>query len=157
MQQRILSVAAALLALTLGGAASAQSCSCSSQQVTDGAGAGNANLTTALTGNTVCVAKAGGGWENQEAHVSGGALVDYKRGPGHPVDPRAQVGTWAISGTGANTAVSHTYGSTTYTWKVCTTKSNGKPVAGDSIGFCSNGSASSSISATLKAGTNTPC
>jgi hypothetical protein len=127
------------------------SCSCATQQVTNGSGAGSQNLTDALTGRTVCVAKAGGGWENQEEHVAGGTLRDYKKGPTDPVDPSETVGTWSISGTGASTSVTHNYGSQSYTWFACTTKSNGKPVTGDPISFCSSATGSSVVNATLKA------
>ena len=64
-----------------------------------------------LTGNTVCVVSShpGWGWENQEAHMSGGALVDYKKGPGDPVDPTTPVGTWSVSGTGNTTVINYLY------------------------------------------------
>lgn len=123
-----LSVLAAAVLLGLGSGAQAQSCNCSgAEQVKEPA------LTTTLTGNTVCVAKPGG-WEVQEQHRPGGQLWDYKRGSGHPVDPTAQVGTWAISGSGANSAVTHSYGANVYSYKVCQ--------VGTSItnyGFCPTG------------------
>jgi len=84
--------------------------------VTEGANAAcgdsqimNAALTSLLSGNTVCVSNGSGGWENQEEHVSGGALVDYKKGPGDNVDPTKQVGTWSVSGTDASTVVNYNY------------------------------------------------
>lgn len=93
----------------------------------NGSSANNA-LTTLLTGNTVCVGSSPT-WAAQEYHQSGGALIDYKRGPGHPVDPTGQVGTWSVTGTGTATKVNYTYGSTTYANSVW---SNG----GNSYSFC---------------------
>lgn len=55
---------------------------------------GNA-LNTLIIGNTVCASRNGEKW--QEQHRAGGQLWDYKMGPGHPIDPSKQVGTWSIS------------------------------------------------------------
>ena len=71
------------------------------------------SISTLLTGNTVCVGSPGN-WGAQEFHKSDGNLIDYKKGPSHPVDPTASVGSWSISGTGAATRVNYTYGTTTY-------------------------------------------
>jgi hypothetical protein len=66
---------------------------------------------TLLTGNTVCAGSAPT-FESQELHVNGGALIDYKRGPGNPVDPSKQVGTWAATGAdGRGVFVTYDYGS----------------------------------------------
>ncbi len=77
-------------------------------------------LTTLVQGNTVCVAKVPPQpdpprpmwqWEWQEMHQAGGALIDYKRGPGDPVDPSKQVGTWSITGIdGRGVYVTYNYG-----------------------------------------------
>lgn len=53
------------------------------------------NLTNLITGNTVCATRGSEVW--QEQHRAGGQLWDYKKGPGHPIDPSKQVGTWSIS------------------------------------------------------------
>lgn len=81
-------------------------------------------LRTLLQGNTVCVpvvTVATMDW--QELHQAGGDLVDYKRGPGHPVDPSEKVGTWRITGdvgsSGDGAYVTHAYtGGSSYTYKV---------------------------------------
>ena len=70
-----------------------------------------AAMTTLLEGNTVCVG-AQPTMEAQEFHQAGGALIDYKRGPGHPVDPSKQVGTWKVTG-GRGAFVTHHYGGNT--------------------------------------------
>jgi hypothetical protein len=70
-------------------------------------------LTALLVGNTVCVAS-GSGWEAQEFHQSGGALIDWKQGSPHPVDPTKQVGNWTITGTGADARINYDYGGTVY-------------------------------------------
>lgn len=85
-------------------------------------------LSTLLTGNTVCAVRLTDRW--QEQHVSGGNLIDYKRGPGHPVDPSESVGRWSILGSGANATVVYNYGGGgTFTFRVFA-------VAGNSYSFC---------------------
>ena len=74
-----------------------------------------------LTGNTVCVpAVTRPTMEAQELHRADGALIDFKRGPTHPVDPSKQVGTWAVTGTdGRGIFVTHRYsGGQAYTYAV---------------------------------------
>jgi hypothetical protein len=67
-------------------------------------------MTTLLQGNTVCLpAATQPTMEAQELHQAGGALVDYKRGPGHPVDPSKQVGSWTVTA-GRSVFVTHNYG-----------------------------------------------
>ncbi len=73
-----------------------------------------ATLNALLTGNTVCspptATQPNFLW--QELHQAGGALVDYKRGPGHAVDPTQTVGSWVATGFGVNgirATVTHTY------------------------------------------------
>lgn len=106
------------------------------------------DLTTLLTGNTVC-GRPGASYPGdaadrwQEEHVSGGTLFDYKRGPGHPVDPRTQVGTWLVSATTIRSqpaAVKHTYSPTTvFNWIVFGPTTN---VPGTSVySFCTAGAA----------------
>jgi hypothetical protein len=67
------------------------------------------SLSTALSGNTVCVGSSGN-WANQEWHSGSGSgpLVDWKKG-NDPVDPTKQIGTWAISGSGPSTIVTYSY------------------------------------------------
>jgi hypothetical protein len=50
-----------------------------------------------LSGKTVCVAKSLTE-RYQEYHQAGGALIDYKKGPGHAMDPAKQVGCWRAEG-----------------------------------------------------------
>lgn len=64
----------------------------------------DADLTTLLSGNTVCAIQGGERW--QEEHHANGELWDYKRGDGHPVDPRTRVGRWSVT----NAVVTHDYG-----------------------------------------------
>ena len=77
-----------------------------------------AAMTTLLEGNTVCVG-AQPTMEAQEFHQAGGALIDYKRGPGNPVDPSKQVGTWTVNPGRPNAFVTHNYGGgAVYTYSV---------------------------------------
>lgn len=130
---KLLNIGSAVaLTLMAGGAAAA----CPGTPITGVA------ITSLLTGNTVCVGTAGN-WEAQELHVSGGNLVDFKRGPGHPVDPSETVGSWSVNAA-ANT-VSHNYGAGgTYTYTI-------SPNGGAGYSFCSTAGAPE-ILATVKAG-----
>lgn len=101
-----------------------------------------AAISTLLSGNTVCVGTPGN-WEAQELHVAGGSLVDYKRGPGHAIDPSETVGSWAVNTTAGT--VTHNYGSGgSYTY---TMSANG----GTSYSFCSTAGAPE-IVANIKTG-----
>lgn len=103
------------------------------------------SLTTLLSGNTVCAVRGGDRW--QEEHHAGGVLKDYKRGPTDTIDPMTQVGTWAVSGTGANTAVTYSYtGGSVYSYTVW---DNG----GGSYSFCGAGG----VDFTLRTGTGSGC
>lgn len=105
------------------------------------------SLTTLLDGKTACVAGPGGTWKFQEEHHAGGVLKDYKKGPVNTVDPTKTLGTWVVSGSGANTVVTYNYGTGgTYTYKVW---ANG----GNSYSFCGV----DTVDFTLKAGTGTGC
>lgn len=102
-------------------------------------------LSTVLGNKTVCVGSAPT-WTAQEFHsgATSGSLIDYKRGPGHAVDPSATVGSWAIAGSGNNATVTYSYtGGSTYSWEVF---DNG----GGAFSFCSGGS--SGAEATIKQG-----
>lgn len=81
--------------------------------VTTTQGAGAPSMSSLLTGKTVCVG-ATGNWAAQEFHKSGGDLIDWKKGAGHPTDPTKSVGSWSITGTNTATRVNYTYGASTY-------------------------------------------
>ena len=139
---------AALVALlsTVGSQAQA-ACSCATDLVTNGSTPGNANLKGALGNNTICVAKSGGGWQNQEQHRNDGALLDYKRGTGDPIDPTVQIGTWSYT----DVNVTYTYYlSAPVTYSVCSNVK--KPGNMDSIGFCPSATGTSTIDATIRTG-----
>ena len=96
--------------------------------------AANPQLTTLLTGKTVCDANAT--YDScakhpernpcvikmgiQEQHRSGGQLWDYKMGPSDAVDPTVLVGEWSITGNDADTVVNYAYppGGTPAAYKV---------------------------------------
>ena len=98
------------------------------------------NISAILGGNTVCVPTTTiptMTW--QELHVgtstsTTGALIDFKRGPGHAVDPSETVGTWTVTGTGVgNSTVTHNYGAGgSYTYTV-------HSIGGTIYGFCGAG------------------
>lgn len=72
----------------------------------------NGALLALIPGKTVCAKLGTEQW--QEQHITGGVLVDYKKGPSDPVDPSVPVGTWGI----ASDIVTYTYGSTSYGYTV---------------------------------------
>ena len=95
--------------------------------------AANPQLTTLLTGKTVCDANAT--YNNcvkhpgpncivtmgiQEQHRSGGELWDYKMGSSDAIDPTVRVGDWSITGSDENTVVNYAYppGGTPAAYKV---------------------------------------
>lgn len=104
-------IIATTLVMTLAGLPSAATAACSSPAATRVGSI--ADLTTLLSGKTVCVrsTKPGWTWEWQEVHQANGDLVDYKKGPSDPVDPSKKVGTWTISGNdgGQRAVVTHLY------------------------------------------------
>ena len=131
-----------VLALIAGGA-SAQSCSCASGS--NGSLVTGQALTNLLDGKTVCVGSAPT-WQHQEQHRAGGALWDYKRGPTDAVDKTAQLGTWSLNTSGANSAVTYLYtGGGSHTFKVCAS------TTAATYGFCPVGSNASSITFTTRA------
>jgi hypothetical protein len=76
-----------------------------------------AALTTLLQNRTVCVPAVTVPtmtWQEFHSGTSGvnNNLIDFKRGPGHAVDPSEPVGTWTISGNsgGQQAVVNHNYG-----------------------------------------------
>lgn len=81
-------------------------------------------ISTLLTAKLLC-GRPGSGYTGsaadrwQEEHLANGDLFDYKRGPGHPVDPREKVGTWSVGGSRGPPTVTHAYGPTTaYAWRI---------------------------------------
>lgn len=96
--------------------------------------AADPQLTTLLTGNTVCDSNAT--YDScakhpernpciikmgiQEQHRNGGELWDYKLGPSNVVDPTVRVGDWSITGSDENTVVNYAYppGGTPASYKV---------------------------------------
>lgn len=93
-----------------------------------------AQITTLLSGNTVCVPSVTVPtmtW--QELHKADGVLIDFKRGPGHPVDPSEIVGDWKVFGTDSgNSGIFHNYtGGSTYVYSV-----HGSGVVGTNHSFC---------------------
>jgi hypothetical protein len=85
-----------------------------------------AALNALVNGNTVCASRGADKW--QEQHRAGGQLWDYKMGPGHPIDPSKQVGTWNI----ARNFVTYCY-----TGDKCYSYSVHGPFAGNTYNFCS--------------------
>lgn len=96
-----------------------------------------AAISALLGGNTVCVPTTTiptMTWQELHQGTSGGPLIDYKRGPGHPVDPSETVGSWTVSGSGVgNATVTHAYSGSggTYIYSV-----HGTGIVGTDHSFC---------------------
>lgn len=100
---------------------------------------------TLISTNTVCATRGNEKW--QEQHRSGGALWDYKKGPGDSVDPSKQVGTWIASRTTSSVTYSYTGGSS-YTYTI-------HGPAGGPYSFCTGPNGTEVVSgATFKPGNN---
>lgn len=140
-------IIAATLVMTLAGLPSAATAACSAPAATRVSSV--ADLTTLLSGKTVCVpsTKPGWTWEWQELHQAPNILFDYKKGLNDPVDPSKPVGTWKITGNagGQRALVTHDYrGGQSYEYTVW---NNGN----GTHSFCRGGT---DIVATIKSG---PC
>lgn len=109
-------------------------------------------VTLALTGNTMCAVRGSDRW--QELHRADFALIDYKRGPGHPVDPTEQVGTWTSND--AASTVTHNYGTGgVFTWLVC--RPAGPPAGVSPMTLVSTGAAGTVTNVGLQRGGPSPC
>lgn len=91
-----------LSVLFLGAALGDAMAVCRGTRVTD--------IQAALENKFVCAARAPGGnldtWSEEHGTlVGGGLLTEYAKGPGDPVDPRKQVGTWTVVGNNTASAV----------------------------------------------------
>lgn len=61
----------------------------------------NNDVAGLLRGKTICHGPVGNrNW--QEYHNPNGTLTDYKLGPGHPVDPSEDVGSWGTENRGTS-------------------------------------------------------
>ena len=127
---------ACLLAVGLVGEVSAQSCPVGTTQV---------DAQSVVAGNTLCAASGSDQWQEFHSGGPGGTLIDYKKGPSDAVDRTATVGTWTVTGTGANTVLTHSYtGGSSFSWRVCQ--------ASSTYTLVSTGGAVTITGATVKAG-----
>jgi hypothetical protein len=88
-------------------------------------------LQTLLNGNTACY-PANGPYHNQEYH-NGVRIEDYKLGPGHPKDPKSDIGSYLINTVMGVAQVTYNYtagGSFSY--------SVYGPLTGTNYDFCRN-------------------
>jgi hypothetical protein len=96
-------------------------------------------------GNTVCAVRGADQWQEFHQGASGGALIDFKKGPTDPVDPTATVGTWSAQN-GANSSLTHTYtDGSSFAWLVC-------QVTPTTYTFVSLGGAGTITGATIRVG-----
>ena len=116
MKMKKLAILGVILASCVAGESMA---ACSDPVVT------GAPLVDLIAGNTVCAMFNGDQW--QEQHRAGGELWDYKLGPGDPIDPTAEVGSWmVITGLRGN-VVRYTYSAGSYIYTVHGSGQIGQP------------------------------
>ena len=96
------------------------------------------SLKNLLGGNTVCVPAVTIStmtWQELHVGTSGGAIIDFKRGPLDTVDPSKPVGTWTVNANpaGNNATVTHAYsgGGGTFIYTV-----HGTGAVGTNHSFC---------------------
>jgi len=118
---------AAVLLMPVVMTATAQTCPCGT-----GTRATGNTLVKLLAGQTVCGRSKANTWQefHSGATEAGGPLIDWKLGPGHPMDPSKQVGTWSVQNVAtADSFVVYNYGSGgSYSYAVCQ--------AGNNVNFC---------------------
>jgi len=108
-----------------------------------------AQLTSLIVGSTACVAKSGGGWENQEQH-SGGTVTDYKKGPTDPIDPSKAIGTYTISADSNGGIINYSYtGGGAYTYYLYGNTAFPNPPAGN-YDFCTTPGSGASVTVAVK-------
>lgn len=79
----------------------------------------------------------------QEEHLGtsvGGAIVDFKLGLNHPVDPRKVMGQWSTTTTQVDNVprgtITHNYGPVSFTWLVYGPSPQSNPPASATWSFC---------------------
>jgi hypothetical protein len=120
-------------------AVDALACPVGTTQVTGSA------LQALVVNRTMCAASSSNSDTWQEYHDPNGDLVDWKLGENHPVDPKSKVGTWT-AGSDPNAQLTHTYGSSAFSWLVC------QPSTGTSYTLVSTSGASTITGVTIKNG-----
>lgn len=101
-----LMITSLVLLAGISGEAMAVDCS-PSTRITDAA------LATLIQGKTVCATQGAEKWQEYHSGSSGVAnnLIDYKKGPGHAIDPTGPVGMWITTARGPYSRVIYNYGS----------------------------------------------
>lgn len=118
--------------LALAGAAQAQdNCPCNGGVGTLLSDTTNPSLGAALAGKMLCAAAGNERWQQwHNGSTSSGDVWDFKRGPGHPVDPSSKVGTYQVKPVlprvtvkrvvASDAAVTYSYGgNNNYSYHVC--------------------------------------
>ncbi len=141
---------AASLLMAFAGAAQAQVpvCTCNSAAARTADAVALAGL---LTNKMVCGNVGGEVWQEWHNGGASGPVVDYKKGPGDPVDPPTPVGTYVVN---ADNTVTYTYGGGggIYTYDVCLVSSS------NTYTFCGANYGGRNITGTRIGGTGlTPC
>lgn len=109
---------------------------------------GNWYLGSAVSGYMVCASSATNSDSWQEYHNPNGTLTEYAKGPGDPVDPSHNVGSWQTIVQGPPPYNSmrtgrYTYGGNTYTYDVYSNLDS--PVTNREIVFCESGASTTLV------------
>ena len=132
---------AALVLCGMAGTAGAQNCCPTGSRIT------GAPLLTLVANKTACAQLGADKWQefHKGATAAGGDLIDWKQGPGNPVDPTEKAGTWSVIGLDQSRVQYDYGGGGVYQYRVC----QPSPPA---VNFCGDGSAPNVLNATLKDG-----
>lgn len=111
-------------------------CPCNGGVGTQLTGTTSPTLGAALAGKMACGTAGTERWQEwHNGNAAGGVVIDFKLGPGHPVDPSGRVGTYSVSTAGTNSTVSYAYGgSTNYAYRVCRVGSTSYAFCGAALG-----------------------
>lgn len=110
------------------------------------------SLFNTLNGNKVCVTIPANN-ASQEQHRTDGTLYDYKRGPGHPIDPTEQVGNWSVnpgSGQDSNRVIYNYLGGDSFNFTLHL-QTNG------TYDFCTSKNGTTVVNATIETGATGNC
>ena len=137
--------------VSLAGIAGAAVANCTDNQVK------NADITSLVSGKTVCATQGGDKWQEYHSGSSGANnnLIDWKKGTSDPIDPTTPVGSWSTTTNGNNSSVIYNYGSGgIYVYKVYAISPTVAPNAGNYT-YCGISSAPT-LNVTIQAGQG-PC
>lgn len=96
-------------------------------------------LATLLADTLICGTNTGNSERYQEEHRAGGVLWERAKGPGDPIHPPEQVGTWSVDATGTSELVCYDYGPGGPNCHTVSLNSGAAGANGSTYSFCGSG------------------